>query len=134
MKNNGKASEAAFEQQLRQRYGKNYFLKRLYDQADYVGRAKGVVAVAITQPADFVLVTPDLGMRYAEVKSTIHDRIPRSMFRPGQIAAARRVSLIRQQAYQIYIHHVPTNIWFVLGGMALTTKEKSWRLTDIPRW
>ena len=91
------------------------FIHRLSDtaQAKAVG---GAAAFAAAQPSDYVVTMRDLGMFYAEVKST-HDEksFHFSNIRKGQIGACRR-QLAAGGIYLIFIKNVLDESWYCLPG------------------
>ena len=109
MKNTGKSSERDFESRL-DALGKRAYYTRLVDAAEVVGRT-GRIGFSRSQPSDYV-VTLHGNTFYAEVKSTVHEKLFQfSLLRTSQSGAAIMI-LGAGGEYWIFLHHLLTGNWY----------------------
>lgn len=110
-KNTGKLSETVFENHFR-RLGKRAAVHRLLDASDVKGLT-GRIGDIPPQPSDYVL-TVDGKTSFAEVKSTQDPTAFRfSLLRRTQTAQAAIIGAAGG-SYDLYIHHLPSNAWYIL--------------------
>lgn len=109
MKNTGKKSEEIFEDHWG-RIGKTAYAFRFTDAAEATGTNKRRTTIK-AQPSDYIVTY--LGKTfYAEVKSTVHERLfPFSMLRKTQSAYAKFV-LAAGGDYLVYVHSLHHDKWF----------------------
>ncbi|SEC46202.1 hypothetical protein SAMN05443249_2746 [Beijerinckia sp. 28-YEA-48] len=110
--------------------GKDAHLHRFPDAAHVRGKT-GAAGFYEEQPADYLLTTRRNGTRYIEVKSTIDERkFPFSLIKPSQRTAARMI-LPAGGRYEIFVHSLSLNRWFVLPFQGLESRE-ALKLFSIP--
>lgn len=132
--NNGSESEAAFVEMITRNRGKLVYVFRLTDTKEIMGAmGKGFTK---KNPSDYI-VTLNGHMFYAEVKSTQEKvSFKFSSFTKGQIIGMTR-QIAAGGKYNIYIHHIPSNTWYLLDGSTVLNemkkKVKSIKFTMIPK-
>lgn len=119
MKNNGLASEEAFEKLIEKRYGKKQFIYKIVD-------TKSAGKIVKSGPADWV-ITIEGTMSWAEVKSCSHD----TSFPFKNFTDAQMRGMVRQHAaggtYKIFIHRVPTDEWFEITPYQILSRIEEGR-------
>lgn len=111
MANNGKASEAFFQLNVKG------LVFRLRDKADMVGLNGGKNVAAFGNPSDYFLVTTDSGY-LAEVKSSSSTTsFSLSSFTKAQLNAIYKCSKLGYgDKYRIYIHSIHLNQWYLMDA------------------
>ena len=104
VKNNGVASEEAFESKIQKLYGKKCFIHQMVDSKQARNKVK-------SNPSDWVVTIHGI-TAYAEVKSfSDKTSFPFSNFTKGQMNGMTRQTAAGGK-YWIFIHHVPTDKWY----------------------
>lgn len=122
LKNDGKDSEDIFQTSIRNR---GYALFRLRDKRDLHGLNKRSVA-AFGQPSDFIVVAPG-GAFLAEVKSSNH----KTSFSFDCFTTAQKAAMAMCHSnkvghlYLVYVHHIPTDKWYLITGYEIVEAIKS---------
>lgn len=130
MSNNGKASEAFFQLNVKG------LVFRLRDKADMVGLNGGKNVAAFGNPSDYFLVTTDSGY-LAEVKSSSStSSFSLSGFTKAQLNAIYKCSKLGYgDKYRIYIHSLHLNQWYLMDAnqfMAIIKQgKKSIKWTEL---
>ena len=135
MKNTGSPSQDQFVADLERKHGKRVHIHRFTDSAEVHGLNKGRRMVVKKQPADF-LVTLDGEMFYAEIKSTVKDRISRDCLETGQYAACLR-QIAAGGKYYVFVHFIKHSAWYRLPGHLFTQSPptvKSWSINDLAEY
>lgn len=135
VKNDGKDAEKAFVTY----WSTVGHLERIRDKKDLMGLNGGKNVADFPKPSDFLVSAPGVPLHYAEVKSTIDNRIfAFGKIRPGQASAAKLSHARGDGAYKFYIFSYPLGLWFVMTAEVYVNRlkagHKSILFEDLPRW
>ena len=131
MKNTGKSSEVDFESYWTAR-GKAAHVERLVDAAEIKGRT-GRIGMARAQPSDYI-VTYKGETFYAEVKSTIEQKVMRpSLLKMGQRSKATMITAAGGK-YLIFVHSIARDCWFCIPFQKFPIKSTPWKELESFKW
>ncbi len=114
------------------KYGKQVFLHRITDAAEVRGMNANKFSFVKKQPSDYILTIKGR-MSYAEVKSTVQDRLKRSCLETGQYAACVR-QIAAGGHYDVFVHAIQRGMWYQLPGSLFVKSPptiKSWSFNDL---
>jgi hypothetical protein len=135
MKNTGVEAEKAWEDRMSSTY-----IYRFPDQKALRGLNNNRPVGDFPKPADYLFLSMDAGLAYAEVKSVQSSTsFSFSGLRPMQMSTALQMAKRgRGHLYQIYIFSFGLGQWFQMSGTELEKRvsngEKSVKFKELVKW
>jgi penicillin-binding protein-related factor A (putative recombinase) len=137
MKNNGKPTEALFEDSIRAA-GKEAYAYRIKDAAAIRGITGRVGNGVDATPSDYICAAKG-NTFFAEVKSTQDEkRFPFSLLKKGQTSHGKQI-VAAGGLYLVFVHRLTTDQWYVLPlndvfSHEATTGERSIRWEEMEKY